>query len=434
MRTRTTATVLTATVLTATVLTATVLTATVLAAPSTVGAAAAASAAPQASTCRPAWTLVAPPPVPGGPVALSQTLAGINSVTALSARNVWFSGSLEGQSVQPWVLRWDGRTVRPARQIPRLPLDGQDGGAGSFDSATDGWVLADNAGATPAGMGIHDPSTATPFAERWHGGRWTMTPLAVSPRPRTTGTMLNGISSVSAANAWGVGLFYRAKPGVTAGTAPTGALIEHWDGTSWSIVPNPASARPGGELSSLTVVSPANIWAVGRQQDAAGTVVPLAEHWNGSSWRTAAVPAASAPSAFYAVSAHGGDDVWAVGDQTKPGTKDIAVPLAEHWDGRSWAAAHLPDVGSALLTGVYDASPADVWATVYTPAAVPAVLLHDHAGTWAAVPAPGPQAYGLTYYYAGIDGTGPRDVWAVGTASNDSTAGSNPLIARLHCR
>lgn len=413
--------------------TVTVLVTAMLAATSAAGAAGAASAASQASVCRPAWRLAARPRVPGGPVALSQALAGINSVTALSARNVWFSGSLDGQSVQPWVLRWDGKMVKPARQVPRLPLDGQDGGAGSFDSAADGWVLASNAGATPAGMGVHDPGFATPYAERWHGGRWTMTPLAASPHPRTTGTMLTGVSSVSPANSWGVGLFYQAKPGVVVGTAPTGALIEHWDGISWSIVPNPASARPGAELSALTVVSPANIWAVGREQNATGTVVPLAEHWDGRSWRVLPVPAGSAPSAFYAVSAHGSGDVWAVGDQTKPGTKNVAAPLAEHWDGRSWAVADLPDVGNALLTGVYAASPADVWATVYTPAAVPAVFLHDNGGTWAAIPAPGPQAYGLLYYYAGIDGTGPRDIWAVGTASTDSTAGSNPLIARLHC-
>ena len=42
-----------------------------------------------------------------------------DSVTALSARNIWFSGDLVGQSVRPWVLRWDGKSVRPARQIPR---------------------------------------------------------------------------------------------------------------------------------------------------------------------------------------------------------------------------------------------------------------------------------------------------------------------------
>ena len=428
MRTRTSATVLAAAVLTAAVLTATVLAAT-----STTGTASAASAAPQAGACRPAWALAAAPPVPGGPVALSGTAAGINSVTAVSPRNVWFSGALDGPSVQPWVLRSDGRTVRPARQAPRLPLDGQYGGAGSFDSATDGWVLATNAGATPAGMGIHDPGLAAPYAERWHGGRWTMTPLAVSPHPGTTGTMLTGVSSVSAANAWGVGLFYQAKPGVTAGGAPTGALIEHWDGRSWRTVPNPASARPGAELSALTVVSPADIWAVGRQQNAAGTVVPLVERWDGRSWRAVPVPAGSAPSALYAVSAHGAGDVWAVGDQTRPGTQGVAVPLAERWDGRSWAVASLPDVGNALLTGVYAASPADVWATVERPGGVPAVFLHDDRGRWAAVPAPGPQAYGLFYYYAGISGTGRGHIWAVGTVSSESTAGSSPLIARLRC-
>ena len=405
----------------------------VLAATSTVGAAGAASATPPTASCRPAWTLAAPRSVPGGPVALSQTLAGINSVTALSARNVWFSGSPR----------------RPVRATVDTALGRQNGHASApGPSASPGrpgrWCRLLRLRDRRMGAGQQRRSDARgdgnprPRVRRAIRGTLAWRPLDHDPARRLAQSRDHrnhadrrflGVSR----ERLGVGLFYQAKPGVTVGTAPTGALIEHWDGTSWSIVPNPASARPGAELSALTVVSPANIWAVGRGQNATGTIVPLVEHWDGRSWRILPVPAGSAPSAFYAVSAHGVGDVWAVGDQTQPGTKNVAAPLAEHWDGdpglwptcRMWAMPCSP--GSTLRLPLMYGPP-----STHQPLSR-LVFLHDHGGTWASVPAPGPQAYGLSYYYAGIDGTGPRDIWAVGTASTDSTVGSNPLIARLRC-
>jgi hypothetical protein len=37
-------------------------------------------------------------------------------------------------------------------------------------------------------------------------------------------------------------------------------LIEHWDGSTWSIVPG---AAVSGHLYSITALSASNIWAVG---------------------------------------------------------------------------------------------------------------------------------------------------------------------------
>ena len=384
-----------------------------------------------APSCRLTWTLATTPPIPGndGPGTAS---AQMDSVNVLPGGGAWFSGEVDFPSLQPWVLHWDGGAVRTPQQIPQSTLDLQGGGPGSFASATDGWMLAANEGAAPAGMGGQGDNLEPPYAEHWYHGHWTMTPFAVPPNPRTTGTQLDAVATASATDVWAVGYFYEAKPGVVAGTVPTGALIEKWDGTSWNIVPNPDSASAGAQLSALTLVSRTDIWAVG-QIAGHGTIIPLVLHWNGRSWRRLPAPAASAPSAFHAVSAVDGNDVWAVGAQTKPGTGNVAVPLAEHWDGRSWTVAKLPGVGNALLLGVYAASLTDVWATVEEPSGKAAIFLHGSARSWQVVPGPGPQEYGLDYEYQAISGTGPRDIWAVGSVSSQSTENSSPVIAHLGC-
>jgi hypothetical protein len=51
-------------------------------------------------------------------------------------------------------------------------------------------------------------------------------------------------------------------------------LVEHWDGTSWSVVssPGPNSSR---NLEGIAAISASDIWA-------AGTIG--IENWNGTSW------------------------------------------------------------------------------------------------------------------------------------------------------
>jgi hypothetical protein len=379
--------------------------------------------------CHPAWTSTATPHLP------SSTLdTEIDSVTALSARDVWFSGTVYGMSEpQPWILHWNGAAVHPAAQTPQPPLDAQEGGPGSFDARGDGWVLASSFGTPDPGMSPEGAGTGPPYAERWHGGHWTMTPLPVSPDPRVAGLQVQAVSSVSSSSAWAAGMFYRATPHITEGTQPIGALIEHWDGTEWRIVPNPAEARAGTELSAVTVVSPADVWVVGQEENSAGTTVPLVEHWDGSAWRVIPVPAGSAPSAFYAVGAAARGQIWATGDQTKPGTAQVAIPLAEHWNGTSWSMSRLPAVGNAVLTGVYVGAPGDVWASSETAAGSKAVFLHLTDGKWTVVAAPVPQEYGMAYDYLGIGGSSADDVWAVGDASDQDSGAWTAVVSHLSC-
>jgi hypothetical protein len=381
-------------------------------------AGAAAPTARQAGSCSPSWKLVTTPTAPG-------PSAAVVSVSALSTRDVRFSGEVDLPR-QPWALRWNGRSVAASAQIPQAPYAAQFGGAGSFDSASDGWVLAPF---FPAG-GVNTT------AERWHDRRWTAVPLAVSPQPLTEGLAVGGLASQSARSAWAAGYFYKAAVGVPAGTAPTGALIEHWDGSQWSIVSNPAASRQGTSLHSLTVVSPTDIWAAGGQSDGRGSAIPFFEHWNGTTWSIVPAPALPAtvhPAALYTLSAASSSDIWAVGGKTVQST-GLAVPLIEHWDGVKWSVVHnLPGVGNAILYGVYAASPTDVWADGQFGQGAPGVFLHWDGSTWTKTPVPGPQEFNQVSLYAGMGGTGPDNVWAVGTIQSIAYATATPQIAHLTC-
>jgi hypothetical protein len=66
------------------------------------------------------------------------------------------------------------------------------------------------------------------------------------------------------------------------GERGSGTLIEHWDGTDWTLVPSPTP--PGklcNPLDGVAIVSAHDIWAVGSSQDgASGSPSTLTEHWD----------------------------------------------------------------------------------------------------------------------------------------------------------
>ncbi|HEY3952831.1 MAG TPA: hypothetical protein VGM53_05605 [Streptosporangiaceae bacterium] len=396
----------------------TVLAAAGLLAATATGATSRAAASTHTQACTPKWKLVATPASLGAN-------AQMTGAAVVSGKDVWFPGSTFTPGVaaeQPWVLHWNGHSLKPAATVPQGPFTTRDTSAGSFDSATDGWVL---------GRSTILPVAYPQYAARWHGGRWTITPLAVSPNPTSNGNIaLNAVASLAPGNAWAVGSF--------STLVPLGAMIEHWDGTQWNVVPNPASSQTGAELNAITVVSASDIWAVGQQENAASVTVPFAEHWDGTAWSVVPVPAGNSPSHFLAVSADSAGDVWAVGAQTEPGTSDTGVNLVEHWDGTAWSVVTgLPDLGNSELQQVYAASPTDVWATVYAPRTDTDLgvdnFLHFNGTSWTTVPAPGPHEYGLNYEYAGIDGTGPGNIWAAGYSFPAPDGSDTPVIAHLSC-
>ena len=118
---------------------------------------------------------------------------------------------------------------------------------------------------------------------------------------------------------WAGGGYYNAQ-GVTSN------LLEHWDGTEWSVVPSPSPGVTQNILQGLSSNGPTDAWAVGyMSSDPFAVPSTMALHWNGSRWSTTRSVNVGQESIFAAVAVDHASGVWAVGEHG-PGVK----PLIEH--------------------------------------------------------------------------------------------------------
>lgn len=158
---------------------------------------------------------------------------------------------------------------------------------------------------------------------------WTVQPV---PEPQA-GSLLLGVSCVKASLCIAVG---DTPDG--SGTSP---LAERWNGSAWKIQSAPAPA--GATFSQLNAVSCASATrclAVGDTQSR-GKQVPLAEVWNGSSWKIERPPKPSgqAGSGLSGISCPSATRCLAVGSSE---TNDIFRTLAEVWNGSKWLIQKTP--------------------------------------------------------------------------------------------
>ncbi len=239
------------------------------------------------------------------------------------------------------------------------------------------------------------------------------------PSPNVSGYnhYLYGVAAVATNDVWAVGNYKATAQGQTL------TLIEHWNGTNWSIVssPNPGDGNNG--LQGIAMVSASDIWAVGSYINHFLTYT-LIEQWNGSNWSVVTSPNVDASSALKAITALSANDIWAVGGNS-------TTTLVEHWDGIGWGIVPSPNVGTAynMLTGVEAASANDVWAVGYDNSNTypwSTLIEHWNGSNWSVVSSPSP-GNGYNFLYA-VAVASANDVWAVG--SYDITTGDplQPLI------
>jgi hypothetical protein len=130
-------------------------------------------------------------------------------------------------------------------------------------------------------------------------------------------------------------------------------LAMHYNGTAWSIVKTVNTAEPTG-LSGVTAISANNAWAVGNGfnnvHDTSASVANKAviEHWNGTAWSIVASPAGLI--SVDRISAASATDIWAIGEALQTiGGNPVPVPRTLHWDGTAWSVA--PEARSLRLAG-----------------------------------------------------------------------------------
>src|SRR5438876_2452730 len=168
--------------------------------------------------------------------------------------------------------------------------------------------------------------------EHWNGTKWSVV-------KSHNANFLNGVAVVAANDVWAVG---QAATGNTSNT-----LVEHWNGTNWSIVPSPNVVGSSSVLTALSVVSANDIWAVGYSTDNNFINHSLTLHWNGAAWNIVPSPIFD-DDILFAVDAVASNDIWAVG-----GSFQEAQTLTIHWDGSNCSILPSPNgTGDNILFGV----------------------------------------------------------------------------------
>ena len=264
----------------------------------------------------------------------------------------------------------------------------------------------------------------------------------VGSPPAQTGNDLLAVTSTTTGDAWAVG-WYQA--GTSASPLPQ-TLIEHFDGTSWSIVPSPDQLNVKGvatsnELVAVSADSATDVWAVGWYVDVNAYGYPvdqlLVEHYDGTAWSLAPATASpfDAPSPrasqnqFLGVAAASPTDVWAVGQYHSGST---AETLIEHFNGTAWTEVASPSPGTAanVLTAVSLDGAGGADAVGYTSSGtVDQTLVEHYDGTaWSIVASPDTSTT-LSNQLAGVTATSATDIWAVGTASGGT--GTTPVDQTL---
>jgi hypothetical protein len=249
----------------------------------------------------------------------------IYGMTAVSSNDIWAVGTLlvDNASLVALFEHWDG-TAWTAQT-------GAFHGffrAVSADAADDIWAVGYNGNVT--------------FSEHYDGTSWT---LVRTPDVGTGPNSLGGVLALAPNDVWAVGFSTASlKPPPEHYDVPTKTLIEHYDGTRWSVVPSPnvgpASQYQSNRLLGITAVSPTDIWAFGSYFAASGSEnqMTLLLHWDGTAWSLAESPSPK-PGDFWVDILYAGvvtapGSVWIVGSEA-PATqgKPITATFVLHTTG-----------------------------------------------------------------------------------------------------
>src|SRR5271157_3835120 len=312
------------------------------------------------------WYVVTTPGTGADDIFLGSSCANATQcwTVGVSIENI---GSGSSSSFAPIVETWNGSTWTLA---PTPPVPAGHGG-GLFDvsclSGSDCWAVG-------AALGVNgDGNPSGTLIENWDGSSWSIVPSPSPTGPGVAGALLQGVSCTSASNCVAVG------SSTDDNGENLSDLILRWNGTAWSIVPGAATGQAYDQLTRVTCLAADDCWAVGNAGPAQQNpnflpIYPgrapgdqgLIEHWDGTSWTI--TPSAVSPSPeggfLYGLACVDGTDCWASGSTTDSSGNAAGI-LMEHWNGSTWTdvSASVPDVSTpGILNGISCLSSVQCWA------------------------------------------------------------------------
>ena len=347
----------------------------------------------------------------------------LNAVTAVSASDAWTVGYQNDNNLnesRTLIQHWDGTSWKNVKSPnPGTTKNCQNSNTGNVLNAVTA-VSSDDVWAV--GFSFTCTALLKPMALHWDGTKWSTVP---TPKLNTNdNSALNGIVAFATDNVYAVGY----QP-ATNGAVQT--LIEHWDGSAWSVVPSPNGNSTGNVLTSISGTSPNDIWAVGTLTAPNIEVRTLALHFDGNQWTVVPTPNPVGGSSLdqnvlTSVVAVSPDDVTAVGFTLFNFSE---LTMVQHWDGNSWTVVSSPNQSSAFgsfntLRGVTAVNGTDLYAVGFFADSASAgqqltMVLHFDGNAWTIINSP---VKGLAQQLNGVFALpGSTDVWVAGASSRNGT-------------
>jgi hypothetical protein len=195
-------------------------------------------------------------------------------------------------------------------------------------------------------------------AELWNGTTWTVMSVPTPPDAQEYETYLRGVACVPATNPGGmtceaVGRYSSTHPAFEGATV---GLIEHFDGTTWTVAPTSFPSQPGdpsstSELFAVSCVSSTSCRAVGGAMvfiagaPAGGAIFTHTDiqRWDGSNWTAETVPGGDSSYSepvLHGVSCVSATDCEAVGvyyHHSPTGGSPVESSAAERLVGTTWS-------------------------------------------------------------------------------------------------
>jgi hypothetical protein len=280
----------------------------------------------------------------------------LTDVVAVSTNDVWAVGwyapdtSTPPQPNKTLIMHWNGTSWTPMPSPNGASGDSVLIGVEKV-AANDIWAV---------GYCCHTSTSGTQtLIEHWTNSTWS---VVQSPSPGVYDE-LHGISAVAANDIWAVGYSTPSLSNVNA----TQTLIEHYDGTNWSVMSSRSPGSGINQLNDVEAINASNVWAVGYSNGISNTgpqTLTLIDQWNGSSW----VPVqsdnyVSSINQLWGVAGVAANDIWAVGWYAPTASLTMQT-LTQHWNGASWANGLSANQASSdnMLSDVAAVTATDVWA------------------------------------------------------------------------
>ena len=276
-----------------------------------------------------AWSILSTPS-PLGSVISSLAAVACTSAIACTAVGDSFNAANVKSTLDE---RWNGTTwsIQPTPDP-----------AGTSNSTLVGVACSVSTSCIAVGSYTKTPS-GHPFtlAESWNGIAWSIVTTPNPPANRGASLLSVACSSGSACTAVG-NWFNSSNTEVT--------LAERWSGTAWSIQTTLNPTTHLSELFGVACSSATSCMAVGSDINTSILQVALVERWNGSTWSVVATPgiAGSQGAALQAISCATVKGCNAVGDNINGA--GVEVTLAEKWNGTAWSVKATPNPATATAS------------------------------------------------------------------------------------